>query len=238
VGTNPKIDGGIMAKKASRKKLLKKPDEFFTFTGKLIQFGKIHQRRLIMGSAVFFIILAIISTYKFHSAKNESKASILLSEAQTKYKETLSSKGPEKTLKEVEKDFQKFIDDYSGKMAGKHGRILLADIHLEAGKIDQAIELYKVSLNDWHKEPAIKNMILGSIGYAYKKKKDYQNALTYYEEINSGSESIGKANALYNLGIIYAKLDKTEKSLEAYKKVDQNYSDFIYAEIVKDKIRP
>jgi tetratricopeptide (TPR) repeat protein len=236
--THPKIDGGIMAKKVSRKKLLKKPDEFFTSTGRLIQFCKTHQKQFIWGFGALFIIIAIISIYKYNAAKNELKASLLLSETQAKYKEAFSLKGPEDALKEVEKDFQKLIDDYPRKMAGKHGRFIFADIYFDAGKIDQAIELYKVSLTDWSKESAIKNMILSSIGYAYKKKKDYQKALTYYEKISNGAESIGKANALYNLGIIYAKLNKTEKSLEVYKEVDQNYSDFIYAEIVKDKIRP
>jgi len=227
-----------MAKKVSRKKLFKKPDEFFTFTGRLIQFGKVHQKQLIWGFAAFFIILAIISSYRYFSTKNESKASLLLSEAQAKYKKALSLKGPEEAFKDVEKDFQKLIDDYSRKMAGRHARFIFADIYFDAGKPDQAIELYKVSLKDWSKEPTIKNIILSSLGYAYKKKKDYQKALIYYEEISNGTESIGKANALYNLGIIYAKLNKTKKSLEVYSQVDKDYSDFIYAEIVKDKIRP
>ena len=123
-------------------------------------------------------------------------------------------------------------------MAGKQARLIFADVCFDAGKIDQAIELYKASLKDWNKEPIIKNMILGSLGNAYKEKKEYKKALHYYEQIRDGSESFGKANALYNLGILYAKEDETKKSQKAFKMVDQGYSNYIYAEIVKDKIQP
>jgi tetratricopeptide (TPR) repeat protein len=227
-----------MAKKISRKKLLKEPDEFISFAGRLIQFGKKYQEKLIGGIAVLFVLLAIISVIRYLSGKNESEASMLLSKAQTKYEKALSSKKPQEAYKEVEKDFQKLLNDFSGQMAGKQARLIFADVCFEAGKIDQAIELYKASLKDWNKDPIIKNIILSSLGNAYKKKEDYKNALSYYEQIRNGGESFGKANALYNLGVLYAKKDETQKSQKAFKMIDQDYSNYIYAEIVKDKIRP
>ena len=227
-----------MAKKISRKKLLKEPDEFISFTGRLIQFGKKYQEKLIGGIAVLFVLLAIISVIRYLSGKNEAEASLLLSKAQAKYERALSSNKPQEAYKEVEKDFQRLLNDFSGQMAGKQACLIFADICLDAGKVDQAIKLYQTSLKDWSKEPIIKNIILGSLGNAYNEKKDYKKALSYYEQIRDGSESFGKADALYNLGILYAKKDETKKSQKAFKMVDQNYSNYIYAEIVKDKIRP
>lgn len=227
-----------MAKKISRKKLLKEPDEFISFAGRLIQFGKKYQEKLIGGIAVLFVLLAIISVIRYLSVKHESEASLLLSEAQAKYEKALSSNKPQEAYKEVEKDFQRLLNDFSGQMAGKQARLIFADVYLDAGKIDQAIKLYKMSLKDWSSEPIIKNIILGSLGNAYKEKEDYKNALLYYKQIRDGSESFGKADALFNLGILYAKKDETKKSQKAFKMVDQDYSNYIYAEIVKDKIRP
>ena len=227
-----------MAKKISRKKLLKEPDEFLSFAGRLVQFGKQYQEKLIGGITVLFVLLAIISVIRYISGKNESEASLLLSKAQAKYEKALSSNKPQEAYKEVEKDFERILNDFSGQMAGKQARFIFADVCFDAGKIDQAIKLYQASLKDWSKEPIIKNIIMGSLGNAYEEKKEYKKALSYYEQIRDGSESFGKANALYNLGILYAKKNKTKKSQKAFKMVDQDYSNYIYAEIVKDKIRP
>ncbi len=226
-----------MAKsKISRKKLLKEPDEFITFTGRLIEFIKVNQNKLIGAVAVISIVLVATSTIRYFSAKNEAEASLALAKAQNKYTEAISNESPENALQKVEGDFKKILDEYSGKNAGKRARLILGDIYFDAGKFDQAIELYKVSLNDWNNFPAIKNIILSSLGYAYEGKNELETALTYYEKINNSSYSSQKAIATYNMGRIYENLGKEDKSLESFKSVDKNYPNFIYSQIIKTKI--
>lgn len=223
-----------MAKsKISRKKLLKEPDEFITFTGRLIAFGRTYQNQLIGGLTAFFIILALISTVRYFSAKSEAEAALLLANTQTKYQEALSSGGAEDAFAKVESDFKRLFDEYSGKAAGRQARLIFADICFNAKKIDRAIDLYEVALKDWSRTSAIKNLILNSLGYAYESKDDFKKAVTYYEQVRKGSETIGKADAIYNLGRIYAKLDDQEKSKDAYSNLDKNYPDYVYAQIVK-----
>jgi tetratricopeptide (TPR) repeat protein len=238
MGSYPKITGGIMAKsKISRKKLLKEPDEFITFTGRLLQYGRTYQKQLIGVVIFFFLIIIVGSTVRYFYEKGEAEASFLLSKAQKNYEETLSSKGTEKALKAVEKDYQKLLNDYSGKVAGKQARILLANIYYDAKMIDKAIALYKVALEDWSNVSAVKNIILNSLGYAYEQKKELKTAVTYYEQIRKSDETLGKATAIYNLGRIYAKLNDKEKSMKAFQDVSEKYPDFIYSEIVKEKIQ-
>lgn len=228
-----------MAKsKISRKKLLKEPDEFITLSGRLIQFGRSRQKEILVGFTAFFIILATISLVRYFSAQSEAEASLLLSRAQAKYDKNLSSKDAEKALNEVEKDFRKLLDDFSGKLAGKQARLIFANIYLDAGKTDQAIELYKTALDDWGKNPALKNSVLSSLGYAYEKKGDLKTAASFFEKIREGNATFGKDSAIYNLGRIYAELDDNKKSMEAYQNLNKNFPNFIYAQIVQEKIRP
>lgn len=237
MGTNTKNGGEIMAKnKISRKKLLKEPDEFITFTGQLIQFGRTYQKQLVGGLAIFFIILITTSSVRYFSAKGEADASLSLSKAQKKYQEVLTSQGPEDALNQTEKDFNKILEDFSGKMVGKQARLIFADMNYNAGKIDRAIELYEVSLKGWNNTPKIRNLILNALGYAYEKKSDFEKALTYYEKVNKGDETIGKADALYNLARLYAKLGNAKQSKDAYQNLSKTYSDYVYASIVKEKI--
>lgn len=238
MGKNSKDGGRIMARsKISRKRLktLKEPDEFMTFTGQLVQFGITYQKQLIGGFTAFFIVLIIFSAVKYFSVQNEAEASLLLSKAQEKYQKTLSSEGPEDALTEVEKDFNKILDDFSGKMAGRQARLIFANMNYDAKKVDQSIALYEASLEDWDNKPSIKNLVLNALGYAYEEKNDFEKAVTYYEKVRQGDEYIGKADALYNLGRLYAKLDAPEKSKKAYQKLNQDFTDFVYAQIVKEK---
>jgi len=59
-----------MAKKrVTRKQLLKEPDEFITFTGKLIRFGRAHHKELTYAvCAVFIIVIAFAAVRYFSSA--------------------------------------------------------------------------------------------------------------------------------------------------------------------------
>lgn len=228
-----------MAKsKISRKKLLKEPDEFITFTGRLIQFARTYQKELIGGFAVFIGAIVIFSMFQYFSAKNEAEAARLLAESQAKYEENLSSEDAEKALAAVEKDFQRILNDYSGQMAAKHARLFFAHKYFDAKMKDKAIELYKISLKDWDDVPAVKNLVLSSLGYAYEQKNDLKTAATYFDRIKQSNETVGKATAIYNLGRIYAKLGDSKKSMEAYQVVSKDYPDFIYAEIVTEKIQP
>ena len=226
-----------MAKsKVSRKKLLKEPDEFITFTGRLIQFIQEYSKHLIGGLAILFVIIAIVSSVRYVSAKNEAEASLLLAQAQKRYAEALSAGTAEDAFKKVETDFKEILEQYPRKNAGKQARLIFADICYDAEKIDKAIELYKTSLDDWKKFPAINNIVLNSLAYAFEKKKEFKTALTYYEKIISSNDPNQKDFAIYNSGRIYAKLGDKEKSINAFKSVEKKYPGFIYNQIVKEKI--
>ena len=45
-----------------------------------------------------------------------------------------------------------------------------------------------------------------------------------------------RAEALYNLGWLYDKLGQTEKSKEAYNKIVSEHPDFIYIDLVKERM--
>ena len=74
--------GGPMAKKrVTRKQLLKEPDEFMTFTGKLIQFGRKYDKQLTYAACAFFIIIIGLTAFRFFSNRAENTASDLLRQA-------------------------------------------------------------------------------------------------------------------------------------------------------------
>ena len=227
-----------MAKKhkKTRKELLKEPDEFMTISGKLIGFAVEHKNQLSYALIIIVALAVIISGYRFFAMRSENKASALLDQGIAKYEKAGNDEKPSETYDRVSADFQFILDKYGNKKSGKIARLTYANICYQAGKYDQAIELYKRSLKDFEKQPSIYNQVTSSLGYTYEQKQDYAGAAQYFEQLLSAPDSIMKGEALYHLGWLYDKLGQTEKSKDAYNKILSDHPDFIYIDLVKEKM--
>jgi len=227
-----------MAKKIkkTRKELLKEPDEFITLSGKIIGFFIAHKNQITYALGVIVALALIFSGYRFFSIRSENKAAALLGQGLAKYEKFKNDKQPVVAYDQVAADFQLIIDKYGSKQNGKIARLTYANICYEAGKYDQAIELYKKSLKDFEKQPLIHTQVIGSLGYAYEQQADYASAVSYFEQLSSAADTIMQAEALYNLGWLYDKLGQSEKSKDAYNKLISDHQDFIYIDLVKERM--
>jgi tetratricopeptide (TPR) repeat protein len=227
-----------MAKKLkkTRKELLKEPDEFITISGKLIGFIVEHKNQITYALGLIVALALIFSGYRFFSIRSENKASALLDQGLAKYEKFKNDKQPVVAYDQVSADFQLILDKYGNKKNGKIARLTYANICYKAGKYEQAIELYKKSLKDFEKHPTIHNQVVGSLGYAYEQQADYASAISYFEPLSSTPDTIMRGEALYHLGWLYDKLGQTEKSKEAYKKIVSDHQDFIYIDLVKERM--
>ena len=223
-------------RKKTRKELLREPDEFMTISGKLIGFAVDHKNQLTYALGIIVVLALIISAYRFFSIRAENNASALLDKSLTKYNSIKSEKRPDEVYGEVSADFQFILNKYKGKESAKLARLIYANICYNAGKYKQAIELYKTALTEFAKYPMIHHQILSDLGYAYEQQEDYSTAAGYFEKISSAPEPIMRDEALYHLGRLYDKLGENEKSREAYNKILTDHQDFIYYDLVKERM--
>lgn len=223
-------------RKKTRKELLKEPDEFMTITGKLIEFAVEHKNQLTYALGIIVALALIISGYRFFSIRSENKAAALLDQSLAKYVELQNDQKPVEAYDQVSADFQLILDKYGDKKSGKIARLTYANICYKAGKYEQAIELYKQSLNDFENHPTIHNQVISSLGYAYEQIKDYATAVSYFEKLTSAPEPDLQGEALFRLGWLYDKLGQSEKSRDAYNKILSEHGDFIYIDLVKEKM--
>ena len=223
-------------RKKTRKELLREPDEFMTISGKLIGFAVDHKNQLAYALGIIVILALIVSGYRFFSIRAENNAAALLDKNLTKYNSLKADKQPDEVYGEVSADFQFILDKYKGKESAKLARIIYANICYNAGKYKQAIELFKTALTDFAKYPMIHQQILSNLGYAYEQEKDYSTAVGYFEKISTAPEPIMRDEALFHLGRLYDKLGENEKSREAYNKILTDHQDFIYIDLVKERM--
>ena len=223
-------------KKITRKKLLKEPDEFFTFTSRAIRFAIDYKYPLTGGLAGLVILILIGTGIRYFSIKAENTAFTLLSQNQIKYETLLRQNGPQKAQSEVAADFDGILKKYSTKKGGKLARVVYASICFKAGNLDQAIALYNESLDDFKSDPFLKNLILSGLGYAHEEKRDLDRAVKYFDMIVAGPDPVMKGGALYHLGRIYDTKGNRDKSIAAYKQLLDHHADSIYTELVKEKL--
>jgi tetratricopeptide (TPR) repeat protein len=223
-------------RKKTRKELLKEPDEFMTLTGKVIGFAVDHKTQLTYGLGIILALVIIVSGVRFFSIRAEKKASALLGQSMMAYNSLKTQKSPAEVYSAVSGSFENILQKYSSKDSGKLARLTYANICYDAGQYKQAIDLYHASLKDFENHPMIHRQILSSLGYSYEQQKDYSTAVGYFEKISAASGQILRDEALFHMGRLYDKLGQPEKSKEAYQKILSDHPDFIYIDMVKERI--
>lgn len=226
-----------MVRKKINRKQLKQPDEFITFSGKVIQWGQKYGRQIGYAAiALLGIVLASVG-YRYFDNRSELKAFTLLSQANANYAVQVQKTGTqEKAYDAVKADYQNILDNYSGKNAGNVARKTLADICFNAGRYDQAIDLYEKSLKDFKKEPFFHSIVLSDLALAHEANSNDEAAMQYFEMVANMPDAPSLDQALFHLAGLYEKAGKSEKAREFYEKIIAEHAGSIYTDIVKEKI--
>ena len=219
--------------RVTRKQLLKEPDEFITFTGRIIKFFRKYHLQIMYGAVAFFIIIFSIAGFRYYTGWKEKKAFTSLEQVMTAYNKALGDKSD---LTDVKNSFQEVVDTYAGYAGGKMARVVFADICYQTDDFDTAISLYTEALEDFKEDALLRNFIHSSLGYAYEAKKDYKKAVFYFNEIATAKNGVMTDVALFNLARLYNEEGNKEKGTEAYKKILSDHADSLYIEIVKEKL--
>jgi tetratricopeptide (TPR) repeat protein len=226
----------MAAQKKSRKELLKKPDEFITFTGRLIRLISDYQKQISYTLCAVVAIALVIMGYQFFAKRSEAKAFSMLEKARAEYETRQRATSAAEAYRIVSGEFQRIIEKYSGNAAGKLARASYANISYNAGDYQKAIELYKPALNDFKDHPLVYNFILSGLGYAYQGLGDDHNAAVYFEKVASVSDSNIRDEALFNLGLLYERIGDRDKSSQAFQQILSNFPNSMYFDIVEEKL--
>ncbi len=226
-----------MAKKrVPRKKLLKEPDEFITTTGRLITWARENTKPLIFGASAFFGLVLIIAIFSIVESHQAARAEAALSQAMVKYESALGDNQPVEALDAVREDFDALLRDYGGQPAGRLGRILFGHYCLAAGALDDAIRQYETALKDFEGDPALAPLIWNGLGTAYQQKGDYAQAMVQYEKIVSGTQTVLKDAALFNLGHLHEQMGEADEGRKLFEQLGEDFPQSIYANLVREKL--
>ncbi|MDD2389572.1 MAG: tetratricopeptide repeat protein [Desulfobacterales bacterium] len=222
--------------KISRKQLLKGPDEFLTFSSKLIRYAVEHKTAVLSVVIICICLLSVIVGYRHVTNRDENNAFALLQKATNRYQALVNEKGGPEAIADVAGDFQKIVDTYPGRYGGKFAKVALANINYNAGKIDEAAGLYRELLDQFSGISPSRELIISSLGYCSEAKGDLPAAITWFEMLaNPDENSFMKNEALFHLGLLYEKTGKSDQSADAFKQIAAGAEGSLYFELAKEK---
>ncbi|WP_373499389.1 tetratricopeptide repeat protein [Desulfococcus sp.] len=223
-------------KSKSRKQLLKQPDEFLSFSGKLLATVIQYKVHAVSGLGVILAVVLLASGIHYMGNRAENQAFSLLQKGLADYGRTLPGDGAKKAYESAAGSFQAVLKDYSGRDGGKLARIIYAGMAYDAGDFDAAIAHYKEALDAADAYPGLRPFLYSGLGRAYDAKKEYALAAKQFESVTQGADPVLKEDAYLNLGFIYDRMGNPEKSAETFKKFIADYPESAFLGMVKEKL--
>ncbi|MCD6562109.1 MAG: tetratricopeptide repeat protein [Deltaproteobacteria bacterium] len=226
-----------MAKKRiTRKELLKKPDEFLTFSSKIIEFISAHPRQLkYLVVGVTIVIVAYISGYFYLDHINEkaqeayNKAYYTLTEVETREVTT-------DTLRKSGELFKNVIDKYGMSKIARLAISQVAYVRFQNKKFDEAIALYKKFIEKVSGDSRYESLANMALATCYEAKGDFQAAIERSKAILEIPDNPFRETALLNLARLFRLDNNPEKAKEFLREFVQECQNSPFLPLVKSHL--
>jgi tetratricopeptide (TPR) repeat protein len=208
--------------------LLDKAKGFWSSYNKIITYG---------GSAIIILLLSWIGYQKLIKEPKESKAgeSVFLAE---RLFDKMATSGFNKDSVNIVLNggnlqgdnitgLLKIISNYDGTLTANRARYMTGACYLQIKEFDKAIKYLKDF--DGNGASQIQSKAYMMLGHAYAEKNNNSEAMSYYKkaaEVNEKDESI-TPDALMVCGSYAEANGKNEEAIEFYKKIKDNYPNYI-----------
>ncbi|MFC1895210.1 hypothetical protein ACFL0Q_00900 [Thermodesulfobacteriota bacterium] len=222
-------------KKITRKELLKKPDEFITFTSRLVQFAVAYRRQLYAAGGLAVAIVVVLSGVRYLSARSEKKAQALYAQAQSALSAGQEEAG-EKALTEAAQKLEEILNEYRRTSAARLAAVEYAHVCVRRGDLDKAIEWYERSLAKFEKDVLIKSLVKSSLAHAYLGKSDHRNAARLFEDLARSQEDVWKEDAYIQLASLYDALGEVSQGETWWRKLAEEFPDSLYHSMASERV--
>lgn len=212
-------------KKISKKELLKKPDEFISFSNRAYFWVRDHSRSVIgIGGGVVLLLLLYFG-YSSYEQRQERQA-------REKYYSAQEITDPGEQLRKLEEVLQQYPRTHHAHLA----RIAAGHLYFQKKDYTRAVASYQSALDRGKFPPDVRSLILENIAYAYEQKGDLERAASVFSRLSGEEAAPVKEEALLHLARVYQKMGKTQEAKAAYQNFINRYPKSPFAPLVKDKL--
>jgi len=225
-----------MAQPALKTEEFEDIDPFMESMNRLLNWAKANQKRLIVWTIVAVVVILTASGAALYYNHAQNRAATQLGKAMAAYATARANNAPFSAYEAVKADFKEVMDKYGYTDSAGIALIQYAGVCCFSGDYEKAVDAYQKAFDKYGDKPMLKGLLESGLAYSYAGKKDYKNAISWFEKITEDPASTAKDEAFFNLGLIYGKAGQNEKSAAAYEKVVSDFPDSIYFDAAKQKI--
>lgn len=224
-------------KKPKRKELLKEPDEFITWSARIIEFARRNQRASAIGASV--IALLALASFVYYGYENRRQAishDMLETAIRTYEKLTASvSKDPSENDKLLD-SFKKISTDYGNLPTGQIAYLYEGHILFNKGDYQGALDKYNQFQSSSLSRKGLAPLALYNIAESQMALKNYEKALNLFEQLTRDINSPYRRESYSSIARIYEMMDKKKEATQAYKQYLKVFPEAPDADFVKAKI--
>jgi tetratricopeptide (TPR) repeat protein len=218
----------------ARKRDLEQPDEFLTLTSRALDKINTYWKPISAGVGVLMVILAGVLVAGYFSEKAEDKAFVLLNQTMRRYAVERASQDTKQALVAVTPEFENLFSKYGDRQGGLAGRLIFAQMNYQAGRTETAIAQYAEAVKGFPEGSYALSAVWSGLGYAHAAAGQHEEAIIAFSKIIDGQDTVLKADALYQLVMLYRKTGRDADYAEALKTLRDKYPGFMYAEMLTE----
>jgi tetratricopeptide (TPR) repeat protein len=169
-----------MARKVSRKKLLREPDEFLTFSGKALQWSRENLRAILYAAAgVTACVVAVVAFWAWMEHQ-EIQAAEAMARSFGEYSQAVEGQAGPEELARARQKLDQVVQEYGSTPAGVQARLALGDMLLEKGSYQEAGELLEGLAGESGVPPEITALAWHGLGVAREGGQQFTQAAQAY----------------------------------------------------------
>jgi tetratricopeptide (TPR) repeat protein len=226
-----------LAKRKIRRKELKKPDEFITFSSRIITWCQ-DNVRIVVGVLASVVVLILITGAVFlFKARRETEARGLYEEALSLYQVESSGNAGAANYSMATAKLEEIKQRYRSTTVATNALMDLGNIYFQEGDYPKAIICYTDFLQRTDASHPLYDQALESLGETYEAKGSWQEALEVYQRLASEGAPVYQAQAQLYLGRVYEAMGDKQKAMTHYDNYLNENPALIFGEWIRVKLR-
>ncbi len=214
-----------MAKKTTRKELLKGTDEFLTLSSKAVNFITTHLRELkYAGFVIAILVVAYLGVTTYLRYVNKNGQNAYNTAYQTLTKEMKPDANPD-NLRKSEELFNKVTDDYGLSKVARLALPQIAYLKFLDKKYDEAIVLYRKFLDKVSGNTEYELMTNLALAACFEAKGDLKTAMETLIPVIEIPDNSFREPAMLSLARLYRLDNKPEKAREILNEFVEQHAD-------------
>jgi tetratricopeptide (TPR) repeat protein len=226
-----------LVKRKIKRKESKKPDEFITFSAKILEWCG-ENLRIVSGVAVgFALILVIVGAVFVFQASRDAKATDLYQKALAVYPTGSPGGNDPAEYAQATAALEEVQQRYGSSTVATTALVDLGNIYFEQSSYDRAILYYNDFLQRTKRTHPLHDQVLVSLGETYEAKESYEEALEIYQLLGKEGAPVYQAQAQLYLGRVYEAMGDKTKAMVHYDNYLNESQAPLFDEWIRIKLR-